>query len=68
METENKIAVNLRAMRERAGLSPEKLGAAIGKDRATIYNWESGRTSPPAAMLPIIADALGCTIADLVEV
>lgn len=36
----------IRLGRQRLGLSPDAFGEAIGVDRRTVSNWESGKTSP----------------------
>ena len=59
------IAQGLREQRKRAGLSQGELCSRIGADRRTYSNWESARYWPNGYWLPLIADALGCTIEDL---
>ena len=48
-----------------SGVSQKELGRRLGISRATISNWCMNRNSPPGIMLPAIAEALGCTIAEL---
>lgn len=59
------IAQGLREQRKRAGLSQNELCRRIGADRRTYSNWEAARYWPSALWLPLIAEALGCTIEDL---
>lgn len=59
------IAQGLREQRKRAGLSQGELCSRIGADRRTYSNWEAARYWPNSYWLPLIAEALGCTIEDL---
>lgn len=59
-----RFAARLRALREKAGLSVEGLGAKLGESgysatSKTIYNWESGLREPPLDALPNLATCLG---------
>lgn len=56
---------NLRAARDRAGLSQEELGEKIGVARTTIGNLESGQTRLFSKHIPAIARALGLTEEEL---
>ena len=55
----------LNTMRRRAGLTVAQLAERLSVNRATIYFWEAGRYWPNAALLPELAEILGCTIDDL---
>lgn len=55
----------LNTMRRRAGLTVAQLAERMNCTRGTIYFWEAGRCWPNAALLPQLAEALGCTIDDL---
>lgn len=46
-------AVDVKALRERLGISQEAFAGRYGLDVATVRNWEQGRTKPegPAAAL-----------------
>ena len=61
------FAENLRRARERQGLTPSELARAIGTTRQNIYSWETGRTSPALDVLPLLSDALGCSVDDLLR-
>ena len=52
-------------MRRRAGLTAVQLAERMHCTKTTVYFWETGRTWPSAALLPQLAEALGCTIDDL---
>ena len=56
---ENLTLKSVRAMR---GLSQSALAGMIGVDRATIINWEKGRTIPTVDYAIAIADALAYPI------
>lgn len=60
------IGDRIRKRRMELGLSAEELGERLGKDRATIYRYESGKIKNlPAATLEPLAAALLTTPADL---
>ena len=52
-------------MRRRAGLTAVQLAERMHCTKTTFYFWETGRTWPSAALLPELAETLGCTIDDL---
>lgn len=55
----------LRLMRRRAGLTAVQLAERMHCTKTTVYFWETGRTWPSAALLPELAEALGCSIDEL---
>ena len=60
------IGERIKQRRLELGLSAEELGKRLGKDRATIYRYESGKIrNLPAATLEPLAAALMTTPADL---
>jgi transcriptional regulator with XRE-family HTH domain len=58
------LAVNLRAARERAGLTRAEVVEATGTDYDRI---EDGHTDPGLVALARIAETLGTTAADLLR-
>lgn len=46
-------------------MSRERLAEKVGVDPTTIYRWETGRAFPEGKNIEAIAQALGCTVADL---
>lgn len=50
-----------------AGLTQKQLADAIGSIPAEVSRWEHGERAPRASKLKQIADALGCSILDLME-
>ncbi len=54
--------MEIRKLRESAGIGQIQLAAAAGVTQAAIAKWETGTAFPRADKLPLIADRLGCTI------
>lgn len=57
--------IHLKERLRAAKMSQARLAALIMRTRATVSNWCLARNCPPAVDLPIIAEALGCSIAQL---
>jgi transcriptional regulator with XRE-family HTH domain len=55
----------IKALREGAGLTQDKLGARVGVRQSTVAMWETGASTPRSVILPKLAEALGCSIDDL---
>lgn len=55
----------LSAKRAAANMTQGALAEIVGVDRSAIAKWESGAAYPSADKLPIIAEALKCSIDDL---
>lgn len=55
----------LAPRRRRAGYTQETFAAALGIERSALANYEVGISWPSAAMLPAMADLLGCCIDEL---
>jgi transcriptional regulator with XRE-family HTH domain len=58
---------NLRARRERKGVSREVLALTVGKSASAIGLYEAGFRSPPRPVLIRLAAALDCSPRDLVD-
>ncbi len=56
----------IQTLRVKKGLSQLELAMQVGVSRAQISNIESGRTDPQVKQLRQYAEALGCTIKDLI--
>ena len=56
---------NIKAFRERRGLTPAQLGEAAKGDKTYVWHWENGDSIPNTERLPMVAAALGVTIDDL---
>lgn len=57
----------MRARRKELGMTVDEVAAKVGKNRATIYRYESDAIEMPASMLKPLADALGTTPDDLMD-
>ena len=57
--------MEIRKFREAAGLTMTELAGKLGVSVPTVSRWESGEDSPAAPRLPLLADALGCSIDQL---
>jgi len=55
------IGAQIRQKRQKSGLTQPELAQKLGVRVETIQNWESGRTIPPLAYLPGLAEFLGCS-------
>lgn len=53
--------MNLKALREAAGLSQYRLSQLSGVPQATIWRIEQGRQQPGARILVALSTALGCS-------
>jgi putative transcriptional regulator len=60
--------LNIKALRQRRGLTQQQLADLLGLDQARISAYEVGRKSPPIHRLPVIAAALGVSINDIFAV
>lgn len=52
----------LRPRRMAAGLSQKELGQRVGVSRQSIIAWETGAAWPMAQTLPLLAEALRCSV------
>ncbi len=59
------LAPENTARRERAGLSMNVLAHRVGVTVGAVSRWESGNRVPTMGSLLLLAEALGCTFADL---
>ena len=57
----------LKAQRERLGLSQESVAQAIYVSRQTMSSWENGKTYPDVQSLLLLSDLFGVSIDDLVK-
>jgi transcriptional regulator with XRE-family HTH domain len=61
------FAANVRRQREIKGCSQEDLAHDTGLHRTAIGKLEQAQSEPQLSTLLILADALGCTLNDLVK-
>lgn len=61
--------MDLRALRERAGLKVYEVATELGCVESSIRNWEKGRTTPKLEVWQVfrLRDLYKCTEAELVE-
>lgn len=57
----------LKANRERLGLSQEEVAHSIYVSRQTMSSWENGKTYPDVQSLLLLSDLFGVSIDDLVK-
>ena len=55
----------IKTLREKQGLTQERLGEIINEKRTTISMWETAGTLPHASKLPLLAKTLHCTVDEL---
>jgi transcriptional regulator with XRE-family HTH domain len=67
MDVRARVGLNVRAVRERVGLSQEALAHAAELDRTYVSGIERGRRNPTVVVLDRIARVLGVHIVDLVS-
>lgn len=56
------IGKNIKALREKKGMTQEALAEALFVTRQTVSNYETGRSRPDLDMLVKIADVLGADV------
>lgn len=61
------IADRVRVKRNRLGLSGPELANKVGVTSTFIYDIESGKKKPSVETLIALADALECTVNDLIH-
>lgn len=57
-----KIGENIRALRQRKGLTQEQVAQQLGVTYQAVSKWENGTNTPDIALLPEIAALFGVTI------
>lgn len=56
---------NIRALRERQGLTQAQVADRINVDASSIAKWETGASKPLRKYHQPLCEALGCTMAQL---
>lgn len=59
--------MNIKAMREKAGISQVELANKLNIGQPAVANWETGVALPRADKLPMLAKILNCTIDELLR-
>lgn len=57
-----KVGENIRALRQRKGLTQEQVAQRLGVTYQAVSKWENGTNTPDIALLPEIAALFGVTI------
>ena len=60
-------SINIKTIRESAGLTQAELARAVGVDRVTVANWESGRTEPKLSQAQKMADLFGKKLEEMIK-
>jgi transcriptional regulator with XRE-family HTH domain len=66
-EADERLGKNLRAVRDRRGISRWKLQTITGVSEDTIYKLETARRSPKISTLLRLADGLGVDVGVLLD-
>ena len=56
------LGENIRERRKALGMTQETLGEALGMAPQTVSKWERDESMPDAALLPGLAETLGCSL------
>lgn len=56
---------NIKKLRAAKSLTQNGLAERLKINQSTVAMWETGKSMPNAALLPKIAEILGCTIDEL---
>jgi len=66
MENVNMVlATNILKYRKKCGLSQDELAKKLGVTFQAVSKWETAKSAPDIAFLPIMADTFGCYIDEL---
>ena len=57
--------MNIEFYRKREGLTQAELAEKVFVSQAAVSNWEEGKYPPRRRLLPLIAEALNCTVEEL---
>ena len=58
------ISEKIVQYRKRHGLSQKQLAKALGVTPQAVSKWEHGHSYPDITLLPLLAEYLGCSVAD----
>ena len=59
--------MNIKEVREKAGLTQQDLANELGVGQSTVAMWETQKSLPRTDKLPALAKILGCTIDELLK-
>ena len=58
---------HLKELRESVKLTQKQVADKIGVTQQAVAMWENGSSKPRTALLPKLADILGCTVDELLR-
>ncbi|MCE6007469.1 LexA family protein [Acinetobacter soli] len=58
----------IKALREKKGLSQEKLAEHLGKDKGNISRYEKGKQAPSIESLEVMAKVFGVTVSEIFKI
>ena len=61
------IVIGIAARRASAGLTQKQLAEKIGVDQSAVAQWETGICGPRKDRMKLVADALGCSVSELLD-
>ena len=61
------LHVDLASRRKTLGLTQAQLAEKVSVTRSAVAMWETGAGNPRFQTLPVLAEALGCTVDELVS-
>ena len=59
------LSANIQKYRKLSGLTQEALAVKLGVTFQAVSKWENGKSSPDILLLPLMAEAFGCSIDSL---
>lgn len=59
--------ISIKQKRLDLGLTQKELAVKIGVDQSAVAQWENGKTAPNRGRLMRVAEALGCSVSDLLD-
>lgn len=59
--------MSFRSARKRAGFSIKEVAEFLNINRASVWNWETGKTAPHADILIKLAEKYRCSVDDLLR-
>ena len=67
MKVKEKVIENVKYLREKCGITTERLSIMIGKNKKFIYNLEHGKRIISADLIDRLAKALNINSTDLIN-
>jgi len=61
------MEIKLKEARQAAGLTQTQLADKIGKKQKDISRWENGERTPSLPSLLLLAEALECSVNDIIS-